>query len=138
MNRMPRHELPVVPTANLVDIAILLIIFYMACSNFISQQGGTMKLPKASGLEKLNEPLVLVAIDNQGAITLQGRPVGGAADVESGVSDLLKDKTTDEMRHVMLRCDATVSRRVFEPVLNAIVQGGGIVVAVGEKAAEQP
>jgi len=138
VNRMSRHELPVVPTANLVDIAILLIIFYMACSNFVSQQGAALKLPRANGLEKLSEPLVLVAIDSQGAITFQGRPVSSAADIESGVAELLKDKTTDEMRHVMLRCDAAVSRRVFEPVLNAIVQGGGIVVAVGEKTGEQP
>jgi biopolymer transport protein ExbD len=136
MNRMPRHELPVVPTANLVDIAILLIIFYMACSNFISQQGGALNLPKAGGLEKVNEPLVLVAIDSEGTITLQGKTVQGAADVESGVSELLRDKTTDEMRQVMFRCDSAARRRVFEPILNAIVAGGGIVVAVGEKVGE--
>jgi len=136
MKRMPRHELPVVPTANLVDIAILLIIFYMACSNFISQQGGSLNLPKAAGLEKLSEPLVLVAIDGQGVISLQGKPVSGAADVESAVAELLQDKTTDESRHVMFRCDAAVSRSVFEPVVNAIVQGGGILVAVGEKTGE--
>ena len=136
MKRMPKHELPVVPTANLVDIAILLIIFYMACSNFVSQQAGTIKLPRASGIDKLNEPLVLVAIDNQGAISVQGRPVAAAADVESAVTELLRDKTGDDERHVMLRCDATVSRTVFEPVLNAIVTGGGIVVAVGEKIGE--
>ncbi len=136
MKRMPKHELPVVPTANLVDIAILLIIFYMACSNFISQQGGKLNLPKAPGLEKLNEPLVLVAIDSQGVITLQGKPVSSAADVEASVSELLRDKTSDEMRHVMFRCDAAVNRRVFEPVVNAIVQGGGILVAVGEKSGE--
>lgn len=139
MKRMPRHELPVVPTANLVDIAILLIIFYMACSNFVSQQGGTIRLPKAPGIDKLNEPLVLVSIDSQGVISVQGRPVAGAAEVESMVSDLLRDKTTDDARHVMLRCDAAVSRTVFEPVLNAIVEGNGIVVAVGEKiGGEQP
>ena len=137
MNRMPKHELPIIPTANLVDIAILLVIFYMACSNFVSQQGAAMNLPKASGLEKLNEPLVLVTIDGQGAISLQGKTVSGAADVESGVAELLRDKTTEEMRHIMFRCDAAVKRNVFEPVLNAIVQGGGIVVAVGEKTDER-
>lgn len=133
---MPRHELPVVPTANLVDIAILLIIFYMACSNFVTQQGAPLALPKAGGLEKLSEPLILVAIDSQGSITFQGKPVSSAADVESGVAELLREKTTDEMRQVMFRCDAAANRKVFEPVLNAIVQGGGIVVAVGEKAGE--
>ena len=133
MKRMAKHELPVVPTANLVDIAILLIIFYMACSNFVSKQAGTIRLPKAPGIDQLNEPLVLVTIDNEGVISVQGRTVAGASEVESIVTDLLRDKTTDDARHVMVRCDATVSRTVFEPVLNAIVSGGGIVVAVGEK-----
>ncbi len=136
MNRMPRHELPVVPTANLVDIAILLIIFYMACSHFVTQQGAPLNLPKAGELAKLNEPLILVTIDSQGAITFQGRPVASAMDVESGVTELLRDKTTEEMRQVMFKCDATASRKIFEPVINAIVQGGGIVVAVGENAVE--
>ena len=136
MKRMPRHELPVVPTANLVDIAILLIIFFMACSNFVSQQAGTLKLPKAPGIDKLEEPLVLVTIDSQGVITVQGHPVENASAVESVVTDLLRDKTADKARQVMLRCDASVSRTVFEPVLNAIVAGGGIVVAVGEKIGE--
>ena len=53
MKRMPRHELPVIPTANLVDIAILLIIFFMACSNFVSQQARSLTLPKARDVEKL-------------------------------------------------------------------------------------
>jgi biopolymer transport protein ExbD len=134
MKTKPKHELPVVPTANLVDIAILLIIFYMACSHFVTQQGAPLNLPKAGDLQKLNEPLILVAIDSAGEITFQGKVVASAADVESGVAELLRDKNTDELRQVMLRCDAGLSRTVFEPVLNAIVQGGGIVVAVGEKS----
>ena len=133
MKRMPKHELPVIPTANLVDIAILLIIFYMACSNFISQQARSMTLPKARDLEKLNEPLVLVTIDKEGAVTVQGQPVGGAADVEGIVTELLRDKTNETARQVMFRCDAGIDRSAFEPVLNAIVNGGGTVVAVGEK-----
>ncbi len=138
MIRRKKHELPVVPTANLVDIAILLVIFYMACSNFVSQQPGKISLPKAPGLEKLQEPLVLVAIDSAGVITLQGQPVAGATEVENAVTELLRDKTSEEMRHVMFRCDAAVKRDVFEPVLNAIIQGNGIVVAVGEKVGERP
>ena len=68
MKTMPRHELPVIPTANLVDIAILLIIFYMACSNFVSQQPGGLKLPQSPDIDKLSEPLVLAA---QGVIDVK-------------------------------------------------------------------
>ena len=133
MIRRPKHELPVVPTANLVDIAILLIIFYMACSNFVSQQPGNLKLPQSPDIDKVSEPLVLVAIDNTGAIRVQGRPVSGPADVESAVSSLISGQTSAEKRGVMIRCDASVRQDVFGPVLEAIVEAGGIVTAVGEK-----
>ena len=133
MKLRPKHELPVIPTANLVDIAILLVIFYMACSNFVSQQALRLKLPKSADIDKMNEPLVLVSIDGEGVIRLQGRPVAGAEDVQSGVADLIRGKQSDDARRVMFRCDSTVDRHVFEPVLNAIVEAGGTIVAVGEK-----
>ena len=131
VKRRPRHELPVVPTANLVDIAILLIIFYMACSNFVSQSAVKLTAPKAHDLQKIEEPLVVVTIDKDGVIRMQGREEANAAAVETGVTVLLKDKKEDQ-RNVMFRCDAAIGREVFEPVLDAIVNGGGIVVAAGE------
>ena len=133
MKRLKRHELPVVPTANLVDIAILLIIFYMACSNFISNSQLQLKVPKAPDLPKQKESLVMVAIDNQGALYLQGKPVESAGEIESGVAALIQDKKTPEARTVLFKCDEGVGRDVFEPVLDAIAQAGGVIVAVGDK-----
>lgn len=130
-----KHELPVVPTANLVDIAILLIIFYMACSNFISQSSVKLTAPKAPDLEKLQEPLILVTIDKEGSIRLQGQDMPNAEAVESSVSVLVRDKK-DDQRNVMFRCDAEISRDVFEPVLDAIVNAGGVIVAAGENIRE--
>ncbi len=134
MIRRPKHELPIIPTANLVDIAILLIIFYMACSNFLPSSSAHITPPKAPDLAKLEEPLVIVSIDKEGIIYLQGKEMSSAADVESVVTDLIRDKTTDQGRTVMFKCDASVSREVFQPVLDAIVQAGGLILAVGEES----
>lgn len=131
MKRMKKHELPVVPTANLVDIAILLIIFYMACSNFVSQSNVELKPPKARDLQKLQEPLVIVTIDKQGVIRMQGKEVPNAQAVETSVTVLVKDKK-DDQKNVMFKCDAGVNREIFEPVMDAIVNGGGVVVAAGD------
>ena len=131
IKRRPKHELPVIPTANLVDIAILLIIFYMACSNFVSQSAVKMTAPKARDLQKIQEPVVVVTIDKDGIIRIQGKEAANAAAVETSVTVLVKDKKEDQ-RNVMFRCDAGVTREVFEPVLDAIVSGGGVVVAVGD------
>jgi biopolymer transport protein ExbD len=133
MIRRPKHDLPVIPTANLVDIAILLIIFYMACSNFLTATTGKIVPPKAPDLVTVEEPLVIVSIDQEGTVSLQGREAGGVAVLESALTDLLRDKTTDKARTVMFKCDATVSREVYQPVLDAIVQAGGLILAVGEK-----
>ncbi len=132
MIRRPKHELPIIPTANLVDIAILLIIFYMACSHFLPSSSSKITPPKALDLTKVSEPLVIVSIDEAGAVRIQGQEVAGAADVEGLVGDLIREKTTDEGRTVMFKCDANVSREVFQPVLDAIVQAGGLILAVGE------
>lgn len=137
MIKRPKHELPVIPTANLVDIAILLIIFYMACSNFLAATTGRIAPPKAPGLASVEEPLVIVSIDDEGKVYLQGRETGGLAVLESVLTDLLKDKTDDKGRTVMFKCDAKVSREIYQPVLDAIVQAGGLILAVGEESGDK-
>jgi biopolymer transport protein ExbD len=132
MKPRPKHELPVVPTANLVDIAILLIIFYMACSNFVQPQT-KLKLPTSPHVDKMNEPLVVVVIDEAGAISVQGKPVKNADEVQALVSCCVKSDDTPEKRRVMVRVDGGVLQDVFGPVMEAVVQAGGIVTAVGEK-----
>ncbi|MEI6147685.1 MAG: biopolymer transporter ExbD [bacterium] len=133
MIRRPKHELPIVPTANLVDIAILLIIFYMACSNFLSVTG-KLTPPKAPDLYKVEEPLISVSVDQEGTIMLQGHEAANAAEVEAVIGVLLRDKTAEDnkKRMVMFKCDATVKRQVYQPVLDAIVHAGGLILAVGE------
>lgn len=133
MIRRPKHELPTVPTANLVDIAILLIIFYMACSNFLSASGKLIP-PTAPDLYKIEEPLITVSVDQDGAIMLQGHGAANAAEVEAVLTELLKDKTAEDSkkRMVMFKCDASVQRQVYQPVLDAIVHAGGLILAVGE------
>lgn len=132
MITLPKREIPIIPTANLVDIAILLIIFFMACSNFISHSSVNVKPPRASDLKKIKESLILVAVDDKGHIYLQGRPVPDAEAIEWGVAALTKDKLTEDGRTVMFKCDGSVPREVFEPVLEAIAKGGGLIAAIGD------
>jgi biopolymer transport protein ExbD len=136
MIRRPKHELPVIPTANLVDIAILLIIFYMACSNFLTSTG-KITPPKAPELEKVEEPVLSVAVDQDGVIFLQGHEAANAAAIESVLKELLRERNTDKARTVMFKCDANVKRQVYQPVLDAIVEAGGLILAVGDKGEKE-
>jgi hypothetical protein len=50
------------------------------------------------------------------------------------VRSLLTRTVSDDQRHVQFKCDATLPKESFEPVLQAIAAAGGIIEAVGEEA----
>lgn len=118
------------------DIAFLLIIFFMVCSNFIKESAIKLQPPKAADLARLEESPVSVALDETGAIFLQGRKLADAEELEWGVRALVADKAGDQGRTVMFKCDRTVSREIFEPVLDAIARGGGLIAALGDTTTE--
>ena len=74
-----------------------------------------------------------VAIDADGEIYFDGARVESAKDVEWGVRAVLANTVSNDQRHVQFKCDAALPKEVFEPVLKAIAEAGGIIEAVGEK-----
>jgi biopolymer transport protein ExbD len=117
------------------DIAFLLTIFFMVCSNFAKESGIRFKPPTADDVTAVKESGLSIVVDAEGAIYLNGRAVDSAATLEGTVEGLLRNKTDAAARNVLFKCDEKVEKRVFEPVLDAIVRAGGTVVAVGEKRA---
>lgn len=139
----PRHRRPrrtaTVPIAAMGDIAFLLIIFFMVCSNFAKDAGLRLEPPAAPRLDELRESMIAVAIDEEGRIFLQGTLVANAETVEAALTRLFGEGASAAKRTVLFRCDKFTDRAVFEPVLEAIAAAGGIVAAVGEQgAAAQP
>jgi biopolymer transport protein ExbD len=133
MPRPRRREINI-PTVSMGDIAFLLTIFFMLCSNFVKEAGIQWNPARAADVQTLKESRVSVSIDENGSIRLQGQLVPDAASVEQGVSALLGARTGPEARLVMFKCDRGVDKAVFEPVIAAIARAGGTLVAVGEKA----
>jgi biopolymer transport protein ExbD len=91
-----------------------------------------VKPPEAPTIEELRESQITVAIDENGVIYFQGRRAS-AKDVEWGVRSLVEGKTTPQGRTVLFRCDRNLPRDKFEPVIEAIAKGGGLIAAVGER-----
>jgi biopolymer transport protein ExbD len=125
-----------IPTVSLGDIAFLLIIFFLLTSNFYKESPLKLKPPRAADLKNLQEFPVSVSIDQSGRIFLQGKQVPDAEAVEWGVAALTKGKASAEGRTVMFKCDDAIPRDVFEPVLDAISRGDGIIAAMGQKVKE--
>ena len=133
-NRKKRKAVPV-PVASMGDIAFLLIIFFLVCSE-VSKDKTNLEatMPLSEYVEK-NEARTAarVAIDETGQIFFEGEAVGSAKDVEWGIRAKLANTVADDQRHVQFKCDANLPKETFEPVLKAIAEAGGLIDAVGEK-----
>lgn len=123
-----------VPIASMGDIAFLLIIFFMLLSEFSKDKNLPIELPRSDQVKKTEIVVVArVAVAADGVIYFDGDQVDSAKDIEWGVRALLSKTVADEQRHVQFKCDASLSKEQFEPVLKAIAEGGGIIEAVGEE-----
>jgi biopolymer transport protein ExbD len=115
------------------DIAFLLTIFFILCSNFAKESHIRYTPPRSPDVDTVKESGVSVAVDVEGKIYLNGKKIESAKDLETKIGPLLAGKVDTTARGVMFKCDLGVTREVFEPVLDAIVSAGGVIIAVGEK-----
>jgi biopolymer transport protein ExbD len=124
------------PVASIGDIACLRIIFFMLTSNFVKETAIKLEPPKSTVIDQLEESRVSVAVDEQGQVYLNGTKTTAEA-LENQLSAELADKETPSGRIVMPKCDKTIDKAVFEPVINAIAAAGGRIAAIGEKGEEE-
>ena len=123
-----------VPIASMGDIVFLLIIFFLLLIEFAKDKDLPIDLPASQQVKKTEAVVAArIAIDSSGVIYFDGDRVDNAKDVEWGVRALLSKTVADEQRHVQFKCDASLPKETFEPVLNAIAEAGGIIEAVGEE-----
>jgi biopolymer transport protein ExbD len=128
-----RKPIPV-PIASMGDIAFLLIIFFLVCSEAIKDNSNLpVELPTSEHVVQTKATVVArVTIDETGEIHFDGTRVDSAKDVEWGVRALLTNTVSDDQRHVQFKCDKSQPKEIFQPVLQAIAEAGGIIEAVGE------
>lgn len=120
-----------VPVVSMGDIAFLLTIFFMVCSNF-SKEAGIKFAPAVSpDIASVKESRISVIIDSEGILYLQGREVE-ASSLQGLLERLLAGRTGDEARAVVFKCDRAADRTIFAPAMEAIAGAGGIIMAIGD------
>lgn len=67
-SRRPSHSIDMAP---LIDVVFLLLIFFMLTSNFVPPSL-PMQLPRASGGEPAISPAVVVSLDAEGQLSIDG------------------------------------------------------------------
>lgn len=133
--RRARKATILIPVVSMGDIAFLLIIFFILCSNFAKKAGKTVEPPHARKLTALPKPRLYVAVDADSQMYLQGRPIGSAAEIEADLTRIVDPNASPDARTVVFECDRSVRKNVFEPILEAISNGGGIPGLVGKEGA---
>ena len=136
--RRKKKDNVIVPVASMGDIAFLLIIFFMVASRFANDKGN-VTLAQSIEATEVKESKCVVSIDAEGVFWFQGEEVPESLDIKQGVKGWIDaqakaGRTNVIARTVMFRCDKTMPRHVFEPVIEAISAGGGLICAVGEKS----
>ena len=128
----------IVPIVSMGDIAFLLIIFFMLCSNFAREAGIKVEPPLSTDIDNVEQSRHTVLIDEDSTIYLGGIEVYSVDALETELAEQLRDAPNPDARRVLFRCDRGVDRAIFEPVLDAITRAGGTVIAIGEKAGDKP
>ena len=123
----------IIPVVSMGDIAFLLIIFFILCSNFAKKAGKNVQPPVSRNLRALPKPRLYVAVDSEQKLYFQGRPISSAREIEAELSHIIDPNASIDARTVIFECDRTVTKDVFEPILESIAKGGGIIGAVGKE-----
>jgi biopolymer transport protein ExbD len=134
--KRPRHRRRrgiSIPVVSMGDIAFLLIIFFMVCSNFAKEASIDLTLPRTVDVEAIENSTVSVLIDANGHIYVQGQRLADAEAVESELAALMQGRTSTPQRTVLFKCDRNADKNVFEPVIDAIVRSGAVIAAIGDK-----
>lgn len=132
--RRKRHGPVTVPIASMGDIAFLLIIFFMVCSNFVKESNIQYKTPASADVGPVDDSGVSVVVDEKGLIYVDGKRVANADALKSALEGLFagKGEQDTKARSVVFKCDKGLKLEMFQPVLESIVGAGGLVVAIGE------
>ena len=114
-----------VSVGSMGDIAFLLIIFFMICSNFAKQPPVKVKLPESAGLSQVERLPIAVVVDANGVIYLDGQRVGDEEILEAALTKMLQRVPESKQKKVLFKH--------FLPVMRAISRAGAGLAALGEK-----
>ena len=133
MRRKRRKNVISVPVASMGDIAFLLIIFFLVACRLAQDKKITP--PASVDAAEMKESQISVLIDEAGIFYVNGQRVEDVKAVKAEVKTMLdrRNATNIVQRTVMFKCDASITKPKFEPVLEAIAEAGGIIGAVGKQ-----
>ncbi len=143
MNLKPRrHEEPEINVVSLIDVVLLLVVFFMLSSRFTTEGRMRVHLPQASAvpLEKpAAEPLV-ISVTQQGSYRINERELINSSQ-ETLRAALLKEAGTDRSVRITIRADARATHQAVITAMDVLGRLGFQevnIATVKDEAAGKP
>ena len=109
------------PLISLVDIVLLLLIYFLLTSNYLTDDGIEVSLPTSSTAQTQEEQDIVIHLDAAGRVYLAGEALGLDA-LGQRLGALLK---ADPDRAVVVRADQGVDLGRVVRVMDAVRSAGG-------------
>ncbi|MBV8854993.1 MAG: biopolymer transporter ExbD [Sinobacteraceae bacterium] len=144
MNLKPRrHEEPEINVVSLIDVVLLLVVFFMLSSRFTDEGRLRVHLPQASAVPAAKpaaEPLV-VTVTQQGSYRVNERELINSSP-ETLRAALLKEAGTSRTQHITIRADAHATHQAVITAMDVLGRLGfaevNIATVRDESAGKQP
>ena len=143
MNLKPRrHEEPEINVVSLIDVVLLLVVFFMISSRFTEEGRLRVHLPQASGVPAATakaEPLIITVTQQGGYRVNERELINSSPDTLRAA--LLKEAGPDRSLRVTVRADARATHQsviTAMDVLGRLGFGEIHIATVRDEAAGQP
>ncbi len=143
MNLKPRkHEEPEINVVSLIDVVLLLVVFFMLSSRFTDEGRLRVRLPQASDVptaKAASEPLV-VTVTQQGTYRVNDHELINSSP-QTLRAALLKEAGTNRSMHVTLRADGRATHQSVITAMDILGRLGFVeinVATVQEAPAARP
>lgn len=93
----------VISITSLIDVVLLLLIFFMLTTNFVEQPGMKLDLPETESIASESSDELTVTISSEGEVYLENELI----DLENLKAELLKYKEENSISSLMIKADKT-------------------------------
>jgi biopolymer transport protein ExbD len=119
--RQSRHEEPEINVVSLIDVVLLLVVFFILSSRFTDEGRMRVHLPSASAvpLERVSAEPLIVSVTQQGSYLVNQRELINASP-ETLRAALLKEAGSNRGVRVTVRADARATHQSVITVLDVL------------------
>lgn len=113
---------------SLIDILVLLVVFFMLTSSFMKSESIELSIPKVDSKQMATKNVIKIFVSNNGDIAIGNRPVN-AEEMMRSLKEIFKDKPE---QRVLVMSGAKVEVQTLVSVMDVVYQAGGKNMSVAD------